>query len=66
MTDRVPPVPAAGTYLTDGVALFHVESILARTCEDVLLELENCTTSELLVCSARRLSAVGLRLVRAA
>ena len=52
-------------YLTDGETLFHVE----RTVVDgpngrLLVELEDCATFELIVCSARSVAELGLRPVK--
>jgi hypothetical protein len=63
--DRV-AMPLAGSYLTDGTSLFRVECILARTEDDALVELEDCTSLELIVCSARRIATLDMRLVHTA
>jgi hypothetical protein len=60
---RACPVPA-GAYLTDGASLFRVEHAIADPKRgDVLVELEDCRTSELILCSARALAERRLRAV---
>ncbi len=54
--------PPPGVYLTDETALFRVADILSHGRE-MLLELEDCTTLELILCPARKLSRLGLRTV---
>jgi hypothetical protein len=52
-------------YLTDGETLFHVERTLAEDARgDTLVELEDCLTLELIVCSSRAVAELGLRSVR--
>ncbi|HXB63427.1 MAG TPA: hypothetical protein VNV42_00990 [Solirubrobacteraceae bacterium] len=54
--------PAAGAYLTDGTALFCVAEAISNRGE-LLLELENCVTYELILCPARTVVRLGLRSV---
>jgi hypothetical protein len=58
-----PPVLAvAGRYLTDGETLFHVERTLVENPRgELLLELEDCVTLELIVCSSGSVAELGLR-----
>jgi hypothetical protein len=52
-------------YLTDGETLFHIERTLAEDPRgDTLVELEDCLTLELIVCSSRAVAELGLRPVR--
>jgi hypothetical protein len=49
-------------YLTDGRALFHVERTLFDDPRgELLVELEDCATLELIVCSARSVAELGMR-----
>jgi hypothetical protein len=58
-------IPFDGGYLTDGEALFHIERTLVRDArDDMLVELEDCATLELIVCSARSVAELGLRPVQ--
>jgi len=58
-------VPIEGGYLTDGETLFRVErTLVADARGDLLVELEDCGTLELIVCSARMMDELGLRSVR--
>ncbi len=51
-------------YLTDGRALFHVErTLLDDPHGELLVELEDCATLELIVCSARSMLELGMRAV---
>jgi hypothetical protein len=53
-----------GTYLTDGRTLFRVQHAIPGTSEeDPLLELEDCRTLELILCTRRALDRLGLRRV---
>ena len=53
-----------GCYLTDGRALYRVlHAITEQTREDPLLELEDCRTLELTLCSRRALEELCLRTV---
>lgn len=72
-TDRWDPVGdgeavAASTdrgYLTDGETLFHIERTLVNSPKgELLVELEDCGTLELIVCSARSVAELGLRPVK--
>jgi hypothetical protein len=55
-------VPSAGGYLTDGETLFRIERTLVQDAHgDLLVELEDCATLELIVCSVAEL---GLRPVQ--
>lgn len=52
-------------YLTDGRALFHVErTLLENPRGELLVELEDCATLELIVCSAQSVSELGMRPVK--
>lgn len=52
-------------YLTDGETLFHVERTLVEDPKgELLVELEDCQTLELIVCSARSIAELGLRPVQ--
>ena len=52
-------------YLTDGRALFHIErTLLDDPRGELLVELEDCATLELIVCSARAVSELGMRPVK--
>jgi hypothetical protein len=58
-------VPFDGGYLTDGETLFHIERTLLNDPQgELLVELEDCTTLELIVCSARSVAEFGLRPVK--
>jgi hypothetical protein len=58
-------IPLTGGYLTDGEALFHIERTLVEDARgDLLVELEDCATLELIVCSARSLAQLALRTVQ--
>lgn len=49
-------------YLTDGRVLFHVErTLLDDPHGELLVELEDCATLELIVCSARSVAELGMR-----
>lgn len=54
--------PTKGVYLTDESSLFRVVDVLSNRRE-LLVELEDCSTFELILCPARRLAHVGLRTV---
>jgi hypothetical protein len=57
--------PLQSGYLTDGRALFHVERTLVDGPNgDLLVELEDCATLELIVCSARAVLELGMRPVQ--
>jgi len=54
--------PSLGTYLTDEVALFRVAHAISDGASgELYLELENCSTQELALCSARTVAGAGLR-----
>jgi hypothetical protein len=57
--------PDAGTYLTDGRSLFRVQHAITEAeglhLQEPLLELEDCKTLELILCSAGALDRLGLR-----
>jgi hypothetical protein len=49
-------------YLTDGMGLFHVERTLVDDRRgEPLVELEDCATLELIVCSAQAVAELGMR-----
>ena len=54
-----------GTYLTDGRSLFRVQHAITEAdglhLDEPLLELEDCSTLELILCSAGALERLGLR-----
>lgn len=55
-------VPFEGSYMTDGETLFHIERTLVDDPHgNLLVELEDCATLELIVCSARSVADLGLR-----
>jgi hypothetical protein len=54
--------PSTDTYLTNEIALFRVADALSSRGE-LLLELEDCQTLELILCPARTLAGRGLRTV---
>ncbi len=61
-TERLLAGGVESGYLTDGRALFHVErTVLDEPSGELLLELEDCATLELIVCSARSLVELGMR-----
>jgi hypothetical protein len=54
-----------GGYLTDGTTLFHVErTLMDNPHGELLIEIEDCMTLELIVCSARSVAELGMRPVR--
>ena len=58
-------MPFQGGYLTDGETLFRIERTLVQDARgDLLVELEDCGTLELIVCSARLVGELGLRPVQ--
>jgi hypothetical protein len=60
--EQTPPYPLSAGYLTDGRALFHVErTLLDDPHGELLVELEDCATLELIVCSARSVAELGMR-----
>ena len=62
------PGSLTGTYLTDGRSLFRVQHTITETeglhLQEPLLELEDCKTMELILCSAGALARLGLRPVK--
>jgi hypothetical protein len=63
--EEIQPNPLDRGYLTDGKALFHVERTLVEdTHGELLVELEDCATLELIVCSARSVAELGMRPVQ--
>ncbi|HXB15986.1 MAG TPA: hypothetical protein VNV44_09625 [Solirubrobacteraceae bacterium] len=71
-TRREPEEPGSltGTYLTDGRSLFLVQHTITESeglhLQEPLLELEDCKTMELILCSAGALARLGLRPVKPA
>jgi hypothetical protein len=58
-------VPFDRGYLTDGKALFHIERTLVGSPHgELLVELEDCGTLDLIVCSARAVAELGMRPVQ--
>jgi hypothetical protein len=58
-------IPFDGGYLTDGETLFHIERTIFKDPRgELLVELEDCITLELIVCSARSVAELGLRPVQ--
>ncbi len=56
--------PPPGAYLTDGTALFHVAHAISDTASgEMYLELEDCSTLEVVLCPARAVARCGLRSV---
>jgi hypothetical protein len=54
-----------GAYLTDGKALFRVERTLVDGPQgELFVELEDCSTLELIFCSARSIAELDLRTVQ--
>lgn len=57
--------PLDSGYLTDGRVLFHVERTLLDSPDgELLIELEDCATLELIVCSANSVAELGMRPVK--
>ena len=53
------------SYLTDGTTLYHVERTLVDDPRgELLIELEDCVTLELIVCSVRSVAELGMRPVQ--
>lgn len=51
-------------YLTDGKSLFHVErTLLDDPHGELLVELEDCATLEIIVCSAQVVAELDMRSV---
>lgn len=57
-------MPFQGGYLTDGETLFRIERTLVDSRGELLVELEDCGTLELIVCSAPLIGDLGLRPVQ--
>jgi hypothetical protein len=56
-----------GDYVTDGVALFRVEDVLASSIDgELFLQLEDCQTLELVLWPAESCTALQVRTVRPA
>jgi len=56
--------PSIGGFLTDGTALFRVAHALSDNAKgELLLELEDCGTLEVVLCPARAVTELGLRSV---
>ena len=57
--------PLTGRYLTDGRSLFRVQHAITEAeglhLDEAILELEDCMTLELILCSASALERLGLR-----
>ncbi|HEY2630893.1 MAG TPA: hypothetical protein VGI26_00775 [Solirubrobacteraceae bacterium] len=52
-------------YLTDGISLYRVERTLVDDPHgELLIELEDCLTMELIVCSAQSVAELGMRPVQ--
>jgi len=61
----VRPVRLDRGYLTDGTMLFHVErTLLDDPHGELLVELEDCATLELIVCAAQSVAELGMRPVQ--
>ena len=64
-TENPVGMPFQGGYLTDGETLFRIERTLVQDARgDLLVELEDCGTLELIVCSSRLVGELGLRPVQ--
>jgi hypothetical protein len=62
---QILPNPLDSGYLTDGRALFHVErTLLDNPPGELLIELEDCGTLELIVCSVQSVAELGMRAVK--
>jgi hypothetical protein len=63
--EELAPDPLESGYLTDGRTLFHVERTLVDNPHgELLIELEDCATLELIVCSAKSVAELGMRPVK--
>jgi len=63
--EEVAGAPFDHGYLTDGETLFHIERTVVDGPEGrLLVELEDCATLELIVCSACSVAESGLRPVK--
>jgi hypothetical protein len=57
--------PRIGEYVTDGVALFRIEDVLASSIDgELFLQLEDCQTLELVLWPAESQTALHVRTVR--
>jgi hypothetical protein len=64
-TSEAVATPVDRGYLTDGETLFHIERTLVEDPKGgLLVELEDCGTLDLIVCSARSVAELGLRPVK--
>lgn len=54
--------PSSGAYLTDEIGLFRVVDAFSNAGE-LFMELENCATLGLVLCPARAVTQLGLRIV---
>lgn len=64
-TEGAAAVPFDRGYLTDGQTLFHIErTLLENPRGELLVELEDCGTLELIVCSARSVAELRMRPVQ--
>lgn len=61
-SDETVWAPPAGAYLTDETGLFRVADAFSNSGE-LFLELENCATLSLILCPARTVAKLGLRVV---
>jgi hypothetical protein len=53
--------PSAGAYLTDGSVLFRVaDTLVDKVGGNLFLELEDCTTLEIVLCPARSVTELAL------
>jgi hypothetical protein len=60
-------VPPTGAYLTDGETLFCVVHALTEEVRgELFLELEDCSTLEVVLCPASAIQRLGLRPVKPA
>ena len=60
--EQLPAGALESGYITDGRALFHIErTLLDDPHGELLIELEDCATLELIVCSARSVEELGMR-----
>lgn len=60
-----PSIPFERGYLTDGKTLFRIERTLVDDSHgELLVELEDCRTLDLIVCSARSVAELGMRPVQ--
>jgi hypothetical protein len=63
--EAILPSQLESGYLTDGRALFHIErTLLDNPHGELLIELEDCATLELIVCSAQSVAELGMRPVK--